>query len=121
MGEVQVGQLQQVPLRANALKEHDELELEEDHRVDARPTTLGVAIPGPLPHEAEFEPASEVAVEVVRRDEGLERDSNWAIQATQLGWAEHLHPPRDRRYLAGSLPRPPARAYRCPFFNGLSN
>ena len=47
VGQVEAGRLDQLALGADALEEHDELELEEDDRVDARPAPLGVQLARP--------------------------------------------------------------------------
>ena len=56
--EVEAGRLDQLPLRADPLEEHDELQLEEDDRVDAGPTPLGIELLRPVADEAEVELAS---------------------------------------------------------------
>jgi hypothetical protein len=56
VGEVEAGRLDQLPFGADALEEQDELELEEDHWVDAGPAAIGVQLSGPLTHEPEIEP-----------------------------------------------------------------
>jgi hypothetical protein len=47
------------------LEEHDELELEEDDRVNGRPSAVGVQRGDELPHEREVEPCLQAAVEAV--------------------------------------------------------
>jgi hypothetical protein len=64
----------QLALAPEILEEHDELQLEEDHRVDRRPAALGVERPHQLPHEREVEPRLQAAVEVVLWDQVLKRD-----------------------------------------------
>ena len=58
VGQVEAGGLDQLALGADPLEEHDQLELEEDDRVDARPAPLGVQLPRPVPDEAQVELAS---------------------------------------------------------------
>ena len=58
MGQVQDGGRDELALGANALEEHDELQLEEDHRVDAGPAPLGIELSRPLADEAESSFAS---------------------------------------------------------------
>jgi hypothetical protein len=89
VGEVERGGLDQVALRADPLKEHQELELEKDHWVNAWPTTIGVQLPCPIPNEAQIELGLQVAIEVIGRDQLLERDGNRFIEATGLCGAEH--------------------------------
>ena len=43
MGQVEAGGLDQLALGADPLEEHDQLQLEEDDRVDGGPTAVGVA------------------------------------------------------------------------------
>ena len=66
-------QAQQLTLGADPLEEHDQLEAEEDHRIDGgAPDTGDVAVPHQLAREAEVEDAVQVAVEVVGRHQRLE-------------------------------------------------
>src|SRR4051794_18913235 len=57
--------------RADACEEHHQLELEEDDRVNARTTPLGITLPRPLADETQVELGLQVAVEVVRRYQRL--------------------------------------------------
>ena len=85
VGEVEAGRLDELALGADALEEHDELQLEEDDRVDARPAPLGVELPRPVADEAEVELGLQVAVEVAPRDQVLQRDGNRLVEAAGLG------------------------------------
>ena len=49
-----------------ANEEHDELELERDDRIDARPTAVGIATLCSLADDAQVEFRVEAAVEVAR-------------------------------------------------------
>ena len=89
VGQVEAGRLDQLPLGADPLEEHDQLQLEEDDRVDARPAALGIELLDPLPDEAEVELRLQMAVEVVRGNEVLQRDGNGLVEAAGLGRAEH--------------------------------
>jgi hypothetical protein len=62
----------ELPFRANAFEEHDQLELEEDHRVDTGPAALGVQLPRPLSDKAQVKRRLQVPVEVVSGDEVLQ-------------------------------------------------
>ncbi len=62
----------ELPLAPEVLEEHDELELEEDDRIDGRPAALGVQRLHQIPHEREVERRFEAAVEVVFWDEILQ-------------------------------------------------
>ena len=107
MGDVETGRLDQLALGPDAFKEHHQLQLEEHHRVDARSSPVGVQLPRPLPDEAQVELGVEVAVEVVSRDQVLQRDGDRVVEAAGLGRTEHpvLHgsaPRRSGRAAAGS-------------------
>ena len=52
VGQVEAGRLDQLALGADPLEEHDQLQLEEDDRVDAGSAPLGVELPRPLADEA---------------------------------------------------------------------
>ena len=45
VGQVQAGRLDELSFGADAFEEHDELQLEEDDRIDAGPTSLGIEFP----------------------------------------------------------------------------
>ena len=76
MGEVEVGHLDELPLGADALEEHDEVEAEEDDRIDGWTTSLGVTVRDPGAHKAEIECGVKLAVEVATWDESLEGDDD---------------------------------------------
>jgi hypothetical protein len=60
---------------ANAIKEHDQLQLEEDPRIDTwPPLACYIAVLHQLGHEGEIEHAVRVVVEVVGGDEIIERE-----------------------------------------------
>ena len=73
VGQVEAGRLHQLALAAQPLEEQDQLELEEDHRVEARSPDPGVAVADQLAHEGEVERRLQVAVEVPRRHQVLQR------------------------------------------------
>jgi hypothetical protein len=52
-----------VAFSADALEEHDQRQLEEDHRINGGTTTVGVQLARPLADEAEVNRRLEVAVE----------------------------------------------------------
>ena len=72
VGEIEAGRLDQFALGADPFKEHHQLELDEDDRVNGRPTALSIELPCPLPDETEVERRLQVAVEIVSRNEVLE-------------------------------------------------
>ena len=94
VGQVEAGRLDQLALGADALEEHDQLQLEEDDRVDAGPAPLGVQLPRPVADEAQVELRLQVAVEVVGGNEVLQRDGDRLVEAAGLGRAEHRRTPR---------------------------
>ena len=63
----------QLPLGAQPLEEEDELQLEEDHRVHARPAAPGVEGTDRVAHEREVQLVLQAPVEVVLGYEVLER------------------------------------------------
>ena len=63
----------QLALGAQPLEEEDQLQLEEDDRVDGGAPDLGVGVPDQIAHEGQVERALQVAIEVVRRDQVLQR------------------------------------------------
>jgi len=67
----------------------DELELEEDHRIDAGAATITVACLDPVADKAEVEGSFEMAVEVIGGDEPFERNQDGAIQVPLFGRTEH--------------------------------
>jgi hypothetical protein len=71
----------QLALRANALKEHYQLEFEEDHGVDAGPSSRRVVGRHQLPHEAQVEDPLQMAVDVVVRHQ--------LLQTQVFHWREH--------------------------------
>ena len=72
MGEVEAGQLDELPLGAQPLEEHDQLEPEEDHRVDGRSAAGRVAVLGPVPDKGEVEPGIKMTIEMAARNERLQ-------------------------------------------------
>jgi hypothetical protein len=72
MGQVKAGRRNELALGADPLEEHHQLQLEEDHRVDAGPATFGIELLRPVPNEAQIELRFEVAIEVVSRNEFLQ-------------------------------------------------
>jgi hypothetical protein len=72
MGEVEIRGLDELPLGADALEEHDQLQLEKHHRVDAGPASPRIQLPGPVTDEAKIQRHFEVAVEVVGGNEIVE-------------------------------------------------
>ncbi len=93
MGEVESDRTHQLPLGSHSLKEEDELELEEHHRVDTGPTTRGIAVLHPGADQRQVQRGVEVAIEMVCRDQLLQRDGHGLIQQAQIGRAEHANAP----------------------------
>src|SRR3954453_12674658 len=87
--EVEAGDVDQAPLRAEALEEQDQLEFEEHDGVDGRPAPSFVELLNPLADEAESELSIEVPVEIVSRDEAFERDRDGLVERTELRGTKH--------------------------------
>jgi hypothetical protein len=87
--QIQAGKFNELPFGANTLEEHDEVEPEEDDRVDRGSTALGVAFGNPGADEAEVERCIEVTVEVIRWDEPFERDDGRPIEIAGFGRTKH--------------------------------
>jgi hypothetical protein len=85
MGQIEAGRFDKLPLGANALEEHHQLQLEKDDRVDAGAAAFGVQPPRPLSDEAQVERGLHVPVKVIPRDEGLKRNGNRFVKAAGLG------------------------------------
>src|SRR4051812_10188196 len=69
------GDLHQPALGAHILEKEDELELEENHRVDAGAARRnGVAVLDQLPDERDVEGALQATVEIILREEFFERE-----------------------------------------------
>ena len=94
--QIQASHLDQSPFRADPLEEHDELELEEDDRIDGRPTDGLIAAVGELAHEAEIQLSLQLPVKVITRDHGLQRDQDRTIETTLLQRTKH-QPARPRQ------------------------
>ena len=86
---VERGRFDQLPLGADAFEGHDQLQLEEDDRVDGGAAPLGVQLPGLLSDEAEIELFLQEPVEVGLGNEVLERDGDGLVEAAGLGGTEH--------------------------------
>jgi len=84
-----VDQRQRCRLRTNALEEHDQLQLEEDDRVDAGAAPVGIQLLRPLSDEAQVQLGLKVAGEVVAGEEFLQRDGDRLLEAAELSRAEH--------------------------------
>ena len=110
VGQVEAGGLDELALGADALEEHHQLQLEEDDRVDGGPAPLGVELPRPVADEAQVELGFQVAVEVVDRDEVLQRDGDRLVEAAGFGRAEHrgLRDGASVRAAGRATPRPGA-------------
>src|SRR5205823_13419485 len=89
MAKVEGDGVHQLALRAQPLEEQDELQLEEDHGVDAGPTVLGVAVLDPGADKGKVEPRIQEAVEMVIRIRLLDGAANCIVEQAQLRWTEH--------------------------------
>jgi hypothetical protein len=89
MRQVQARDFDEVPFRADALKEHHQLQLEEDDGVDAGSPTFGVELSRPVADKAQVQRCFEMAVEVVLGEKVLQRDGDRFVEAAGFGQAEH--------------------------------
>src|SRR3990172_3338002 len=87
MREVELRRLHQAPLGGDPLEEGDELELEEDYRVDGGSARLPVGVPHQLADEGEVELLLQAAVEVVGGNECVE--GGWGEELELLGAVAH--------------------------------
>jgi len=106
MSQIETGDLDEFALRAEVLEEHDEMELEEDDRIDRGSTARGIAVGDEVTHESEVENVFEVAVEMVVRDGSLKGEQDRTGEIASLGRTEHGTPPLSR--IEGTMlpPRP---------------
>src|SRR3990172_12007801 len=72
MGQVQLGRLHQAPLRSDAIEKGDQVELEEDHRIDGGAALLLVAVPHQVANERQIQLLLQPAVEVVGWEQRLQ-------------------------------------------------
>ena len=84
VGQMETRGFDELALGADPLKEHDELELEEDDGVDARPAAFRVQLSRPVAHEAQIQRPFQMAVEVVGRDELLQRHGRQGAEGARL-------------------------------------
>jgi len=89
MGEIQVRCLNELPFRAKTFEEGEQLEAEEDFRIDGGSTDGSVQVGDPLAHEREIERSIKLPVEVVGRDELLKGDSDGAVKVAGFAGTEH--------------------------------
>jgi hypothetical protein len=73
-----------MPSKNNAQRA-PELQTEEDNRVDGGSTASGVTIPDEVTHERQIQHAVEVAIEVVSRDEVLQRHG---LNRIEVAWLD---------------------------------
>jgi hypothetical protein len=72
MRQVAAGRLDEVALGADAVEDHDQLQLEKHDRVDAGPAARGRQLVHPVADEAQVELRLQMPVEVVGGDELLQ-------------------------------------------------
>jgi len=75
--------------RAQSLKEKDQLELEEDDRVDRRSPDPSVGVTDQIPNEGKIERAVEVTREVPGRHKIVQRDQNRFIELAGFWRSKH--------------------------------
>jgi hypothetical protein len=66
------GDAHKLSFRAQPLKEHDQLQLEKDHRINGGTSASGIIELYQIPHKGAVEGALEVAIEVIGGNEILE-------------------------------------------------
>jgi hypothetical protein len=86
---VEVADLDQLALGADALEKHHQLQLEEDDWIDAGPAPLGMKVPRSVADEAQIEFRLQMPGDMVDRNEGLERDSDGLVEGAGFDGAEH--------------------------------
>jgi hypothetical protein len=74
MVEAHRGHRHQLPLRADTLEKHNELQFEEHHRIDARSAKGLVEMPHQVAHEGQIEPGFDLAIKVIFRHERFQGD-----------------------------------------------
>src|SRR5215213_380070 len=93
VGQVEASGLDQLALGADAFEEHDELEFEIDDGVDGGSSAVGIELSRPLADKAQVKLLLQMAVEVVGRDEVLQRDGDRLVETAGLGETEHEEAP----------------------------
>ncbi len=97
MSEIETGELDELPLGADALEEHDEVEAEEHNWIDGRSAAIRIALGHPRADEAEVEDRVEVAVEIVWWDEPFEGDDNRSVEIADVDGPSMAAPQPKRR------------------------
>lgn len=89
MRDIDARSLNELPLGADSLKEHDELKFEDDHRIDGWSAMMGVPLRDPIPRDRQVKGSGKLPREVVVRDELLEGNGNWSVEGATFGWTDH--------------------------------
>jgi hypothetical protein len=71
---------------AQILEKEDELELEQDHRVDRGPPARSIAVPDQSAHEREVDSSLQTTIEVVFRDELFEGEVLYGVRNCAPWW-----------------------------------
>ena len=95
MGEIEAGDLDELAFGTESFEEHDEMELEENDRINRRPTARSVAISNEIAYKREIEGALELPIEVVWGNGRFQRDQHRTIKIARFGGTEHCTPPFD--------------------------
>ena len=77
-----------MPSNANAQRA-PEVQLEEHDRINGRTPKTRIGVTDPVTHERQVKVGVEMPVEVVSRDEVIERDGDWVIKVAVLPRTEH--------------------------------
>jgi len=96
MREIEAGNLDELTLGAKALEEHDQVEFEEDDRVNGGTPARGIALGDEVAHESEVEDVFEVAREMVVRERSLKGEQDRTGKIAGFGRTEHRTPPLGR-------------------------
>jgi len=71
MSQIDAGDLHQLTFRSYPFEEEDQLQLEEDDRIDGGTPVRGITLLNPLTHEGEIKFTLEMAIEVLSGNELL--------------------------------------------------
>jgi hypothetical protein len=116
----------QLPLATQSLEAKDELEFEEDYRVDARAAGRGLAILDQIPHKRKIHRPFQAVVEVVLRDEFFEGELGQWGEVANLGAHHSCASPheagtREAHATDACVSTPVPTPVRRVFFNGLTS
>jgi len=79
----------QLALRAQSLKEEDQLQLKEDHRVDRGAADPGIHFSYQITDEGEVERPLQMAIKVTRWHQIVQRNEDWFVKVAGFRWSKH--------------------------------